>query len=170
MQKEKYLEENDMGFRKYDIDGKVINAKTKPLDCQKAVELGEKVLVEQTHKDEVDINRIVARHGMDLISKTNQMQQFRFDDVTNNDFQEVMNFMLSAAESFESIPKEVRKMFDNDPAKFVDYAVNPDNHKQMQEWGLADKDAPPPDPIQVLMVNPVTKEPDMTPGAETPPA
>lgn len=154
-----------MSFVKYDENGKIKRNRV-TIDCQKAIEEGEEIRVEQSHKDEVNINNIVKRHGIDLIAKTSAMTQFRYDDVTGNDFQESMNAILTAQESFGSLPSEVRKKFDNDPVKFMDFAYNPDNHQAMIDYGLADPESPPPEPIQVVMVN---SETGTTVTTETPP-
>ncbi len=144
-----------MSFIKYDSEGNQVRNRV-TLDCQQAILDGEEIRVEQSHKDEVNINNIVKRHGMDLIQKVAAMQQFRFDDVVGSDFQESMNMILKAQESFGDMPSEIRKKFDNDPVKFMDFAYNPDNHSEMQSMGLAEPDSPPPEPIQVIMVNPET--------------
>jgi len=122
------------------------------------------VRVEQSHKDEVNINNIVKRHGMDLIAKTAQLQQFTYDDNPNNDFQETMNAILQAEKSFSSIPSDIRKKFDNDPAQFLDFIHNNDNQQQLVDWGLAN--APEKvSPVEVIVTNSETP-PDTPPVAE----
>ena len=62
-------------FRKYDTNGVEIRNRqilTIPED--------EEIRVEQNHKDEVNINNIVKRHGLDLIAKTAALQQFTYGD------------------------------------------------------------------------------------------
>jgi len=115
----------------------------------------EEVRVEQSHKDEVNINNIVKRHGVDLIAQTAALQQFQYDDNPNNDFQETMNMILKAKDSFSSVPSEIRKQFDNDPAKFMDFIHNGDNQQQLIDWGLA-KAPETPQPIEVVVTNPET--------------
>lgn len=158
-----------MAFVRYDETGNQIRNRT-VLDCQKAVENGEEIRVEQSHKTEVDINKIVRKHGNDIVASVANMQNWRFDDVTGNDFQEVMNKMIHAKEQFEKIPSEIRDKFGNDAAAFMDFVYQPENHDQMVKWGLAEEGSKPPDPIKVIMVNPDTGQPDMVPGSETPPA
>ena len=120
------------------------------IDCT-----GDKMLTEQSHKREVDINEIVRKHGADMIAKTARLAsaEFRFDDVTGNDFQEASLKILKAKESFESLPSKIRKEFDNNPAIFLDFVHNPDNLDRMIELGLA-KRVEPPAPVQVQVVNP----------------
>jgi len=143
-----------MSFLKH-IDGLLIRNRV-----QFEPDLDEEIRVEQNHKDEVNINNIVKRHGLDLIAKTAAMQTFTFDDNPNNDFQETMNAILKAKDSFASIPSEIRKRFDNSPAKFLDFVRNPENKDELVNLGLAQR--PPETPIvQVQVMNPQP--------AETPP-
>lgn len=138
-------------FRRYDDKGKPIKKKVQ-IDCQAAIAAGEKHLVEQSHKDEVDINNIVRKYNADMISKINQMTEWRFDDVTTNDFQEMMNQMIKARDTFGQIPKEIRHRFKNDPAAFMDFCMNPENKQELIDLGLAN----PPEvvePVQVAVVS-----------------
>jgi len=136
-----------MAFYKTDANGEIIRNRV-----QLTIPEDEEIRVEQSHKDEVNINNIVKRHGMDLIAKTAALQQFKYDDNPNNDFQETMNAILKAEKSFSSVPSEIRKQFDNDPAKFMDFIHNADNQQQLIDWGLA-KAPETPQPIEVVVTN-----------------
>jgi len=140
-------------FRKYDIDGNQIG-------LDKGGHVFEETKTEQSHKSEVDINNIVARHGTELIAKIASLQKFTYDDVTGNDFQESLNAIIKAKESFSLVPSEIRKHFDNDAAKFMDYIHNPDNKDQLVSWGLME-------PEQVIQ--PMHVIVDTPPSVETPP-
>lgn len=150
-------------FAKYDENGDIIRNQV-VLDCQQAIEDGEEVLVEQNHIQETNINEIIRRHGIDLIRKTAmlQSQTFQFDDVTGNDFQEAMEKVNKAQESFEQMPSELRAKFEYNPAKFLDFVQNPDNINEMVEMGLAIADNPPP-PVQVQVVEPPQQNPETPP-------
>lgn len=152
-----------MGFYKYDENGLPMLSPGKlkaAIDCQKAIENGEKIRVEQSHKAEADINNIIKKHGIDLIQKTALLrsQEYQFDDVTGNDFQEAMFKVTKAKQTFEKLPSPIRKKFDNNPAMFLDFVQNPENSQQMIEMGLAVA-VPPPQPIQVEVINPPPAEP-----------
>lgn len=151
-----------MSFRTFDDNGEVVRKRV-TLDCQKAVEDGEKIMVEQSHKDMVDINNIVKRHGVDMIAKVAALQEWRYDDVTGNDFQESMNAILRAKDTFNSVPSEIRKQFDNDPAKFMDFVHNPDNQEELVNMGLANPPVPEPEPVAVVVTNPPETPPEPTP-------
>lgn len=143
-----------MSFYKYREDGSIIR------NSQSIVDWGE-LITEQSHKDTVNINNIIKKHGVDLIAKTTALQQFVYDDVTGNDFQESMNMLIKARDSFETLPSELRKRMDNDPAKFMDWIHNPDNHQEMISMGLMEPESSPPQPIKVVMVDSETGEPIM---------
>lgn len=130
------------------------------VDCSK-----DEIIVEQSHAKEVDINNIIKKHGIDLIAKTNllQSQDFRFDDVTGNDFQEALFKIKKAESSFNAMPSNLRKQFNNNPAEFLDFVQNPDNASALVEMGLANAPKPAPAPVQVEIV----AQPPIT---ETPPA
>jgi len=136
-----------MSFYKTNKKGDVIRKRV-----QLTIPKDEVIRVEQSHKDEVNINNIVKRHGMDLIAKTAALQQFTYDNNPNNDFQETMNMILKAKDSFSSVPSEIRKQFDNDPAKFMDFIHNDENQQQLIDWGLA-KAPETPQPIEVVVTN-----------------
>ena len=117
-----------MPFIKTDVDGKQIRNRV-ILDCQKAVEDGEIIRVEQHHKKEVDINTIVQRHAgnEDLIASTQYLQNLTFDDNPLNNFQEAMNMLIQGRQAFEQMPSKIRNEFGNDASLFLDFVRNPDN-------------------------------------------
>jgi len=144
-----------MGFYKTNEKGEIIRNRQ-----QFSTPEDEIVRVEQAHKEEVNINNIVKRHGMDLIAKTAALQQFTYDDNPNNDFQETMNAILKAEKSFDSVPSEIRKQFDNNPAKFMDFIHNPENNQQLIDWGLA-KAPETKQPVEVVVTNQPETPPDV---------
>jgi phage internal scaffolding protein len=136
-----------MAFRKYDEKGE-------QLGLDKGEHVFEETKTEQSHKSEVDINNIVKRAGnMELISKVAALQEIVFDDVTGNDFQENMNAIIKAKETFESVPSGIRRQFDNDPAKFLDFVYDPANKDELIKMGLANEPVVE-EPMQVVVTNP----------------
>jgi len=138
-----------MSFAKYNESGELIRNRV-VVDCSK-----DELLTEQNHKDEVNINNIIRRHGIDLITKTAMLKapDMHFDDVTGNDFQEAMFKVTKARQTFESMPSAIRKEFDNNPARFMDFVQNPDNSEAMIEMGLS-KAPIIEQPIEVIITNP----------------
>jgi hypothetical protein len=141
-----------MGFYRIDENGKKITKKV-VLDCQKAVKNGEEIRVEQHHAKEVNINNIVKKHGADMIAKVAALQEFTFDDVTGNDFQENMNALIKAKDTFSQLPDKIRHKFKYNPAVFMDFVHNPDNKDKLVEMGLANPPPTPQQPVQVAVVS-----------------
>lgn len=94
----------------------------------------------QSFKDECDINTIMARYQVSgLIDHFNPSQP-QYLDCTGADYQLAMQTVASAMSMFQELPSSVRSRFENDPAKFLDFAQNPENLPEMAEMGLARPD------------------------------
>lgn len=131
-----------MGFIRYEKDGKGKLKQVRNrvvLDCQKAIEEGEECIVQQHHKEECDVNNIVKKYGADLIQKVGALrsQEYRFDNVEHNDFQEAMYKVAKATETFEALPSNVRAEFNHDVAMFLDDIQNPGKAQKFKDLGLA---------------------------------
>lgn len=142
-------------FRRYNETGDLIRNRV-----QTSFE-GEEILTEQSHKDAVDVNNIVKKHGLDMLQKTAQLQslEFQMDELPTNDFTEALAIVTKASQTFESMPSFIRKKFDNSPAQFLDFVQNPANGQAMVDMGLAERVAPTP-PMQVQVINPAPTEPE----------
>ena len=149
-----------MSFYPRDEEGNPIRRQV-GCDCT-----GDKIRTEQAHKEQQDINNIVHRHGIDLITKVALLKsaEYQFDDMFGNDFQEAMEITTKAQQTFDNLPSAIRKQFDNSPAMFLDYVQNPDNQESLVEMGLANPPTSPPPPMEVIVKN------QETPPAEIPPA
>jgi hypothetical protein len=148
-----------MSLYKYNKDGTIRRYKKAVIDCSK-----DKLLTEQSHADEANINKIIARHGMDMIQRVAAMTtpEYLMDDIPTNDFQEAMLIVTKAQQTFEQLPSDTRKKFNNSPAEFIDYIQNPENEESLVTMGLAQRKPEPDQPIQVIVTNPVT-EPEQKP-------
>lgn len=104
-------------------------------------------MTEQSHKEACDVNNIVKRAqlGATVLQRTDGF--YADVSVFSGSYHDAMNQLLEAKESFMELPSDIRKRFDNDPGKFLEFATNPDNLDEMREMGLANKDpSPPPEP------------------------
>lgn len=126
----------------------------------------EPLLTEQAHAKSADINEIVRRHGINTFDRQYvqmlQSGEFRFDDVSGNDFHEASVIIAKANQSFGQLPSELRAKFDNDPSQFLDFVQNPDNSEQLIELGLATPPAPDP-VVRVEVANPAALSPSESP-------
>lgn len=92
----------------------------------------------QSFKDTCDINLIMARYKKTgLIDHVNTLSQ-RYGDFSDiGDYQDSLNRIIVASDTFSALPATVRKFFDNDPSQMLAFCSNPDNHEKMVELGLA---------------------------------
>lgn len=91
----------------------------------------------QSFKDEVNVNNVIKKYRI-----TGQMPMTMgepmygdFSDVKS--YQESINIVMKADEQFKRLPSDIRKKFENDPAKFLEFVGNPDNHEEMVKMKLA---------------------------------
>jgi len=93
----------------------------------------------QSFKEECDINTIVRKFGVTgLVPVPSKLPTY--GDFTGViDYQTALNAVKAADDVFEALPSALRKRFDNDPQKFVEFCENPDNLKELQDLGLATK-------------------------------
>lgn len=109
----------------------------------------------QEFKEECDINVLMRKyrdHGVVPTMRTGEPKYFDCSEVP--DFMSAMNTFIEAEKAFMSLPAEVRKQMDNDPAKFVEFAADPENIESMRKWGLAPPAKEPDAPMRVEVVNP----------------
>lgn len=99
----------------------------------------------QAFKDDTDINRIVARYQKTGIMSFVAEHKLEYGFATSRDFRESMEIVAQANSMFEDLPSSLRKRFENDPSKFLDYVQDEKNLDEMYELGLAKK-PPVPDP------------------------
>lgn len=93
----------------------------------------------QSHKTECDINNILRRYeSTGLITHVNNTVAQYGDFSEVDDYQTSLQKVMDAEGAFLALPSDVRKFFDNDPAKFLDFAGDPNNIETMVELGLAD--------------------------------
>lgn len=124
-------------------------------------------MTRQEFKDECDINVLMATYERTGALPPMRSGEPQYLDVSNvPDLQEALSVVAAAEAAFMRLPAKVRKEFDNDPVKFVEYAENPENLEQMRTWGLA-----PPKPVEAPPAAPAagsSSEPGAPGGA--PPA
>lgn len=91
-------------------------------------------------KDECDINNIMKK-----FEETGQLPNMIKENPQYGDFsdvptyQEALHIVALAHEQFDALDAHVRKRFDNDPAKFLDFVNDPSNQEELVRLGLATK-------------------------------
>ncbi|QXP07924.1 MAG: internal scaffolding protein [Arizlama microvirus] len=91
----------------------------------------------QSFKDESDINNILKKYRQTGVFPlaSQQGQYGDFSQVT--DYQSALNQVAIARSAFTSLPSHIRERFLNDPARFISFAEDPKNSREMIELGLA---------------------------------
>ena len=98
------------------------------LDCS-----GDPGRTKQAFRDETNINNIVA--GFQRSGTVSHLAKYepRYADITPMDFQSAMETVAEANRMFEELPSEVRREFDQDPAKFLAFVQDPSNKDDLAE-------------------------------------
>lgn len=96
-------------------------------------------LTVQADRNEVDINRIVARIERGLAVPVLQGEPFYGDVSTLGGLQEAIMKVQEAQELFMQYPAEVREKFENDPVKFVSFFEDEKNREEAEKLGLVEK-------------------------------
>ncbi len=87
----------------------------------------------QCHKDECDINKIMARFEVTgTISHVNKYQGV-YADFSDFDFNEQTRRLTAGREVFDALPAEVRREFGQSPAAFFDFVNDPANKDDLLE-------------------------------------
>lgn len=103
----------------------------------------------QSEADACDLNKIMARYENNLVMapyaalQHPERRQPMYADVSNvPDYQTAMHLVDSARKSFMALPANIRSMFKNDAAAFLDFVTNPANKVEAQKLGLLPADSP----------------------------
>ncbi len=140
----------------------------KPYDGERVrvlVETGPS-MTKQAHKDECDINRIMAKYQKTGVITHVSRYSMEYGDATNLDYQTALNTVLEAQRMFADLPSSVRRRFDEDPAQFLAFVQDPENVEEMRSLGLVDiPEEPIPIPV-VMAANPVPDKPAPEPAPE----
>jgi Chlamydia-phage Chp2 scaffold (Chlamy_scaf) len=94
-------------------------------------------LAVQSQKDEADINNIVRNFGItgQLPSGANIPTYGDFEGV--NDYRSAIEAVRAAELAFHQLPAALRLELENDPQRFLEYCVDPENLPKLRELGLA---------------------------------
>ncbi|QGH72843.1 MAG: scaffold protein [Microviridae sp. ctjyu33] len=110
-------------------------------------------LTRQEFKKECDINQIMKKFkkvmGVDYLSKFNSLTGGQFGDFSEvSDYQTALNVVKQSEAMFMALPAIVRKRFDNDTAKFLDFCHDPKNADEMVTLGLREKPVAVAKPVE----------------------
>lgn len=111
-------------------------------------------MTDQSFREEVDANVILAKFMKTGDTSLLEKRRGQYMDLTQiPDLQLAMEQVREAQEAFDSLPAEVRRKLNHDPANFVNYLKDPANDAEAIRLGL--KVAPPAPPAPPLPTEPV---------------
>jgi len=102
----------------------------------------------QSHKDECDVNRIMARYMQTGVIDFVNKHAPQYGDVTARDYTSAMNQVAAAQSMFYDLPSAIRNRFENNPALLLDFVQNPANKAEAHALGLMRPDYDPNPPAQ----------------------
>lgn len=85
----------------------------------------------QAFKDECDINKLVSRMWKDGTLSHLDKHEAEYGDFSDFDFHVAMNRLARGKSIFAELPAEVRREFDQDPAKFFAFVNDPENKDEL---------------------------------------
>lgn len=106
---------------------------------QTGTNCGTETKTQRQFKDEVNINTIVERFNAtgERPPQTAFPTEQEFSEAF--DFQQSMNVIIKAKESFMELPAKARARFNNDPQKFMEFIHDKENEHEAVKLGLAVK-------------------------------
>lgn len=114
-------------------------------------------LTKQAFKAEADVNNILARYRQTgVVEHLSVYQQLYGDFSEVDDYHTALNKLLAADDKFMSLPANIRKKFENDPGKFLEYVEDPANFDEMVVMGLIDSSDLPKKADEISDVGEVT--------------
>lgn len=123
-----------------------------------AIKFTEKSLTQQHLKDETNINRIMEKYERSGVITHLSSRIAQYGDFSNvGTFHQAMVKLQEAQNLFNDVPSEIRKKFDNDPAKFIEFCSDENNIEELREMGLAE---PAPVIKKSAVDPPITPSPD----------
>jgi len=91
---------------------------------------------QQHAKDECDINVIVQRFGLTGRMPVGLKEPLWGDFSEVSDFRDALDRVRAAEAAFGALPAELRREFDNDPARFEGFVLDPANQERVRKAGL----------------------------------
>lgn len=132
----KYREQYDDEAHQITKDNTKVDASENKTDKRDAV------VVQKHHKDDVDLNVILARYGVTDLSQLPRVTDPRYyGDFTNAPtFREILDVTHDATMKFQQLPAKIRKRFNDSPAELALWLNDKDNMEEAVAIGLLHKE------------------------------
>ena len=100
-------------------------------------------MTQEHFREETEILNIIRRHDRNgVIDHINKGQAIYGDFSEITDYRDMIHKLREADSAFAQVPSDIRKRFENDPAKFFNFVTDPSNHDALAEMGLVMKKEP----------------------------
>ena len=101
------------------------------------IEFTEPSRTKQSELEACDINNIMARYATTGVLTHVASGQPLYGDFSEvEDYQASLNKVMSAEERFNSLPSDIRKKFDYDPQKMVEFILDEKNREECVKLGF----------------------------------
>jgi len=91
---------------------------------------------EQAHKDACDINKIITRYTKTgLITNVSKIEA-KYGDISGLQYKEALDLIINSKQMFKELPSNIRKEFENNPGKLLEFMEDPNNRKKAEELGI----------------------------------
>jgi len=110
-----------------------------------------KSATQQHFRADADINQIVKR-AVDTGEPLPFKPGAQYGDVSIlTDYHQALQMINDAQDHFDGLPAKIRKRFDNDPGKLIDFLGKPENYAEGIELGFYEGPKEPPAPPKVTV-------------------
>lgn len=92
----------------------------------------------QSHKDECDINKIIAK-AVRAGGLPEAPEGLYGDFSAVPDYMTAIETINRAQEQFEALPAKLRKRLNNDPQEFLAFMADPENRAELEKLGMVHK-------------------------------
>lgn len=100
----------------------------------------EPTMTQQQFKDECDINNIMKKYSSTgQFTHLTSKQGVYADFTMITDYREMLETVQYAQDAFMSLPAEMRKRFDNDPGKLLEFIQDSNNYEEALTLGLVNE-------------------------------
>lgn len=110
------------------------------------IKFTEPSMAQQHFKAECDINNIINGSVQQVVNGVPGQRQAVFGDFTEvpQTYQEYCNRVVEARENFMLLDSKIRRRFDNDPHKLIDFLADKGNLDEAVKLGIVNSPAPAP--------------------------
>jgi phage internal scaffolding protein len=97
-------------------------------------------MTQEHFREETEILNIIRRHDRNgVIDHINRGTAIYGDFSEITDYRDMIHKLREADSAFAQVPSDIRKRFENDPAKFFHFVTDEKNHEELAQMGLVNK-------------------------------